>query len=98
MPSATPNLYTADARVKVPHVQGDVTLGTDAFAQALALTGGQINDPIRNPISPSTKRVGINQRVSRRGRFVPWGELFCFGRFRCACCPRARRARPARST
>jgi hypothetical protein len=51
MPSATLNLYTADARVKVPHVQGDVALGTDAFAQAPALSGGQINDPIRSPIS-----------------------------------------------
>jgi hypothetical protein len=51
MPSATLNLYTADARVKVPHVQGDVALGTDAFAQAPTLSGGQINDPIRSPIS-----------------------------------------------
>jgi hypothetical protein len=52
MPSATPNLYTANARVKqLPYVQGDVTLGTDVFAQAPALTGGQINDPVRSPIS-----------------------------------------------
>jgi hypothetical protein len=45
-------LDTAGARVKqVSHVQGDETLGTDAFAQAPALTGGQINDPVRSPIS-----------------------------------------------
>jgi hypothetical protein len=45
-------LYTADARLKqVPHVTTDVTRGTDAFAQAPALAGDQLNDPVESPIS-----------------------------------------------